>query len=191
MSGEDGNTNGTPCANALGTAPHRPDGAQAGGVPGVQRLKSGIDRLGALQGEHRDRGSVVVARGVEVGHGPRDPHVSVALERVQPPRGGGRVGGGVRGRDRREGRDLDHAVIAHDRIPRLRAGRRRADGEDPSAQPARAHPRQIQVPTVTARHDSRVVIAGQGVVVSVKHRQHDHGRYPSRPLGRTYGCVAD
>ena len=102
----------------VGAAPHRPQRTQPGGIPMVERLELGVDRLGAL--DVQDRGGRpfgVGTDGVEIGtrrarSGPRRP---------APAR---RAGPRQRRRARGVGcaigcaaRVLTHTVVALDRVP--------------------------------------------------------------------------
>ena len=111
-------------------APHRPQRAQARGVPELERLERGVDRLGALV-VHDRREHAVLAGGVEVRDRADDPQVAVALEAEQPP---GRLRRGGRG-DLRPDRcgELDlHPAAAAVEVDALGARRRREQGEDPA-----------------------------------------------------------
>ena len=84
--------NGTPWAKALGRLHTGPERAQPRGVPQLERLERRVDRLGALEMQDPDRRPVVVAGRVEVGGGPGEADMAVALEREQPAGRGCGVG---------------------------------------------------------------------------------------------------
>ncbi len=175
MSGEEGETNGTPQPNALLPAPHQAERAQAGRVPEVERLEPRIDRLGPLEVQHRDRRSVIAVRGVDVRDLARDAHVPGALERQQAPGDGGRVRGGLGVSDGRRELELEHAVGSRERLAAGALGGRE-DREDAAAHTAGAHPRQVEVPARTTVDDAVVIRARERVVVPVERRQRRHVR---------------
>ena len=144
MSGDDGEMNGTPWANALGRLHTGPSERRPGLVPQAERFELGVDRLGALEVQHRRRRAVVGTGRVEVRRRAGDAHVAASLELDQPARRRRRIAGGEVVLDLRRRQDLDHSVVALDHLM-LVARRRREHREDRAAHPTRAHPRDVEV----------------------------------------------
>ncbi len=173
VSGDDGEMNGTPWANAFG------------------RLHTGpIDRSPApyQRSSASSPGSIASApsRWSTAAGGPASspnarsrsaPHRAIRtcprpLERQQPPGDRARVGGRHRVLHRWSGLELEHPIVPRDlHLPRapIRAGEHR---EDPSAHAAGAHPREVEVAAGPAVRDQSVIVGGEGIVVPVEYRRH-------------------
>ena len=133
-------------------APDRAEHAEPRGVPGVERLEIRVDRLGALEAEHRDRPVAV-----EVGGGPRDADAPGTLEGEEAAGRGGRVRGRRRLRERRRLGELDRTVGPLDRFPPALAGRRGEDREDTAGEAAGRHPGEVDVAAVAPGGERGVV----------------------------------
>ena len=173
MSGEDGEGERHAVAEGVGAAPDRAERAQPGGVPELQRLEIGVDRLGALEVQDRDRGRAALDARVEVGDRAGDHDLALrarARSRRPPPRSRARLPaswptGSASGSDRPVGAEGCGAPV----LP----GRRREDGEDPAAHPALAHPRQVEVAALAPAREVLVVLSRQCVVVTVEDGNHE------------------
>ena len=179
VSGEEGEMNGTPWANAFGRLHTGPIERSPAAYQRSSASSAGVDRLGALQVQHRHRRPVVVgSSAIEIRDDRATRTKPVALERQQPPRGGARVGGGHRVLHRRRGLELDHAVVTrHPDLARAPV-RGREHREDRPADAAGAHPRQVEVAAVAPASEQRMVLARQRVVVPVENRHHGATRTP-------------
>lgn len=165
-------------AKPVRAAPDGAEGAQTSRVPELQGLKFDVDRLSSLEMQHRSRGAVI-GGGVNVGDGSRDSHVAFALERNQPPGGGGRARCGVAMRHLRRKLELDYPVAARNWPGALMLGGSK-DGEDGTADSGRPHPRQVEVAVRTANAEQGMIRAGEGIVVTIEYRPHLCDRTESR-----------
>ena len=127
-----------------------------------------------LEVVRRGRRAAVPAGGVDVLDPPRDAHGPVAIEREQPAGDPGRVGGREVVAERQRVLPLEHSVVARDLdvVAAPGVGEHR---EDRAADPARSHPRDVEVAVRPALGDQRVVLARERIVVSVEDRQQGRG----------------
>ena len=183
MSGELGEMNGTPCANALGRLHTGPIERSPAAYHSSSASSPRVDGLGAFEVKHRRRRPVVHRGAIEIAYGPGNPHLPGAFEREQPPGGGARRGSRHGVLDRWRELEFEHPIVAGDgnvSCATVRLGEHR---EDRPAHAAGAHPGEVQVTTGPAFCQQRVVVLGERIVVPVEHRRH--GSYSGTRTGRS------
>jgi hypothetical protein len=173
-------------AEGVGTAPHRSERANPGGVPGVERGQIGADGLGTLEVQP-DGQRAVGARPVELLDAAHDRHRPVArgCQRVRPP-------DRAEGEDRRVG-GVDRVGVAllPGRAVDVQVARRRGgvDREQAAGEAAGASARQVDIALRQAGQEALRWIVGrlqraQRVVVAVE----DGGQVSSRSIHLCIGA---
>ena len=163
----------------VGPAPDRSQRPQSRCVPQVERLELGVDRLGALEVQHRGRRAVPGFGRVEVCDRPRDRDVPAALEAREPAGSSRGVRRRLRMRNLRREFDRERPVRLRDGFPLVVLLRRREDREDCPSHASGLHPRDVEMAVFTSRGERLVALRGQRVVVSVEYGRHR--TQPTRP----------
>src|SRR5579875_2002873 len=91
------------------------------------------------------------------------------LERQQPTGGGGGMRGRVGMPDRRRVRELEHAIVATDRLAPIAIRLLAEDGEDRAAHAPGPHPREVEMPGLPPLDQLGMILACERVGVTVEH----------------------
>ncbi len=166
--------------------PDRPERAQPGRVPQMQRVEIG-DRLGPFH--VHDRGDAPRGdRPAQVGRGQAEIERPGPRQRQQRRRLGEGMGQGGLGGDRRGGRNAERRLGQAGEVVQVEAAveDRHPDGEEPAGDAAGLHPREVEMPGAVPRPpERRAALRRHGhqplekVVVAVEDR--DHAPTPCTP----------